>query len=204
MAITLHPGTPADAPAIFKVHYEALSKYHAFYAAFFVNHPRDILKQSTAVMLDDPSTRVLVAVKDDEEVVGFVRWEVHGDVEKETPKSAAMRMLVREKECLGELFEEFGRLEDEKERHYSETFQGRSHFCMSSPTHRVTTLANMPRYQTPNDLSQPSKPTHRHRPLNRSPPRKRQGAVPHGLGVVGRSHGAVSTRGVQGVTGVED
>lgn len=148
MAITLRPGTPADAPAIFKVHYEALSKYHAFYAAFFVNHPREILKQSTVVMLEDPSTRVLVAVNEEDEVVGFVRWEVHGDAENETPESAAkgaMRMLVREKECLKELFEEFGRLEDEKEKHYDETFQGRNHFCMSVFPDRDD-IAYTPRY----------------------------------------------------------
>lgn len=153
MPVTVRQGVLTDAPAISKVHYDALARYHPFYAAFFINHPRDILPQSTAEALQDPKTRFLMAVGDEDEVVGFVRYEVLREAEDEASnKSTASASLFSRKEYLEDLWEEFGTADAEKEVHYSKTFEGRNHYCVST-IYFPFSIANMSRYQTLNGLS---------------------------------------------------
>ncbi|KAH7182526.1 acyl-CoA N-acyltransferase [Fusarium flagelliforme] len=73
-SVTVRPATPADSDAIANIHYQALSSYHEFYAAFFERHPRDLIPLATRNGLQNPAQHFSVA-EEAGGVVGFIRYK---------------------------------------------------------------------------------------------------------------------------------
>lgn len=129
MTITVRPGTASDAPAISRVHHNALLKYHTFYSAFFEMPIQNILPLSNAAALKDPVTRYIVAVCG-EEIVGFVRFEVLDGIAKEEKVGGnSTKRLFTPKNYMKDLWTEFCTHDAEKEFLYSESFQSKKHIC---------------------------------------------------------------------------
>ncbi|KAL7907844.1 acyl-CoA N-acyltransferase [Trichoderma velutinum] len=145
-SVTIRPASPADAPAIADVHYRAQEKYHGFYGAFFVHSPRDILTQATARAVQKPENVYFVAVDEEsKQVVGFVRYAVHGEKkEEEEEEAAAAAAVVSEggaveagpslfgaKEHLKELWEEFDKKQVAMDGCYEKAADGKRHFYVN-------------------------------------------------------------------------
>ncbi|CAM1502764.1 Fc.00g075400.m01.CDS01 [Cosmosporella sp. VM-42] len=133
MTIKIRPAEPSDGTKIAKVHYEALATYHPFYAAFFETHPREILPAATLASLQDSENRFVVAA-DDEEVVGFIRYNVIDGAEKtedegkEDRGGSMPKDLFNTKDYMKDLWAEFNAGNDEKDK-ISKEFESQPHIC---------------------------------------------------------------------------
>jgi hypothetical protein len=141
-SIEIRPATAADAQAIAEIHYRALDTgLHEFYAAFFANHPRDILPRSTASALDDSSQTFLIAVdRSSGEPMGFIRYLLVEEESKEkkpdeTTEAPGVdpppppQSLFAPKEHLKEVWARFNAREDEMEACYMSAAKGQRHNC---------------------------------------------------------------------------
>jgi ribosomal protein S18 acetylase RimI-like enzyme len=140
--IELRPATAGDADAIARIHYYALEEFQEIYIAFWVNHPRDILPESTRKALQDPSQTFLVAADAASgEVLGFVRYyiaeEAGGEVKdvqavgnSDEQGAQSLKALFAPKKHLKELWERFNERDDEMDACQENTLKGCRHICM--------------------------------------------------------------------------
>ncbi|KAF5008503.1 hypothetical protein FDECE_5236 [Fusarium decemcellulare] len=134
-SITIRPGTLADSQAISRVHYEALSTYHDFYAAFLQKHPREIISIGTDRALRDPE--VVVAVAEDVvagEIVGFIRYKAinpNSNANKKLDETQAPPAAAP-KEHLEDLWQRFCAREAEMDACKKEAVDGQRHYEISN------------------------------------------------------------------------
>lgn len=129
--VTIRPATLDDLLAINRVHYAALDKFHDFYGAFLVPHPRDLLPRLNARGMSNPSQVFHVAV-DGDEVVGFVRYQMvdaQGEAENDVKNVEPMAPQVKPKEHVKDLWEKFSERDGEMNGCYQKTSGGRRHAC---------------------------------------------------------------------------
>ncbi|KAF4973899.1 hypothetical protein FZEAL_9125 [Fusarium zealandicum] len=139
-AITLRPATPADSERISQIHQDALETYHEFYAAFFQNHPRELMPLATLRALNDPQFTFWVAELAGE-MAGFVRYRLvvpantnanANVVAAQETQGQPLASIWAPKEHLKELWERFNERSVEMDKCREEAVDGKKHFGISS------------------------------------------------------------------------
>ncbi|KAJ4311278.1 hypothetical protein N0V84_010523 [Fusarium piperis] len=140
-SITLRPATLADSDAISDVHYEALSRYHIFYAAFFQKHPRDIIRIADRGAIQDPGKTVVVA--EEGEIVGFIIYQIanpNSNKSEEDTRDGPALSISEPKEHLRELWGRFNERNAEMDACKEEAVKGQKHYevlqLMVHPSHQ--------------------------------------------------------------------
>lgn len=142
-SIEIRSATTEDAAAIAHVHYEALSPFHEFYAAFFAIHPRDSMPDATISALSNPSQIFLVGMDTSSgEVVGFIRYHlVHEDKEEEKSVSTVPPLFAPKKH-MEELWARVCDREDEMEVCYINASKGKKHACKTHIPYSILGVLN--------------------------------------------------------------
>ncbi|OAA35890.1 Acyl-CoA N-acyltransferase [Beauveria brongniartii RCEF 3172] len=148
--IIIRPGTAADADAISQVHYEALDRFHAFYATFFKKHPRELIPIMTSRAFAEtrrPVQVFYVAEDEDEgDVVGFVRYSIE-EAKTEDDKKGMEEVKGKKeespfacKEALKEVWNAFGEEQAKRDAMLEDAAKGQRHMCiqhlMIRPSHQ--------------------------------------------------------------------
>ncbi|RSL43766.1 hypothetical protein CEP53_011551 [Fusarium sp. AF-6] len=135
-SITLRPATLADSAAISNIHYEALNKYHVFYAAFFQKHPRDIIRIADTGAIQDPGRTVVVAEEEGGgEIVGFIIYQIansNSNKSEEDTRDGPVLSSSEPKEHLRELWNRFNERNVEMDKVKEEAVKGQKHYGMFS------------------------------------------------------------------------
>ena len=135
--ITIRPATLDDLLAINRIHYDALDKFHDFYGAVFALHPRELLPRLNARAMRIPNQIFLVAVEGQDDVAGFLRYQLvdaKGEVEGEgQPHDGgvveSLGALAKPKEHLADLWERFSERDAGMDKCYEKAAGGRRHAC---------------------------------------------------------------------------
>lgn len=133
--ITLRPATLADSDAISSVHYEALDRYHVFYAAFFQKHPREIIRTAAQRAVQDPGRTVVVAeAEGGGEIVGFIIYRIansnsnKSEEEEEDTRQEPAVSILEPKKHLKELWDRFNERNAEMDACREEAVKGQKHY----------------------------------------------------------------------------
>ena len=143
ISISVRRATVADAPAIAKIHYDALDEFHPFYAAFFKTHPKDILSSTIPAAFAKPEQSFQVAVDDTSgAIVGFIRTS---DVAAKEPEPARVDEASKDsdkekqagagsspfgpKEYVKPVWERFSKKDDELDDLRDEVTKGQRFIC---------------------------------------------------------------------------
>lgn len=132
-SITIRPATLAESDAIANIHFEALSYYHEFYAAFFELHPRDLIPIATRRALQNPELHFSVA-EEAGTVVGFVRYKETVSEKKPEPNSNAsndnkpLPPIWTIKEHMKDLWQWFDNRSEEIDASKEKALDGKPHF----------------------------------------------------------------------------
>ncbi|UPK94084.1 hypothetical protein LCI18_005019 [Fusarium solani-melongenae] len=143
-SITLRPATLADSDAISNIHYEALNRYHVFYAAFFQKHPRDIIRIADRGAIQDPGRTVVVAEEEEGgEIVGFIIYQIansNSNKSDEDTRDGPPLPISEPKEHLRELWDRFNERNAEMDKYKEESIKGQKHYevlqLMVHPSHQ--------------------------------------------------------------------
>ena len=146
--ISIRRATVADAPAIAKIHYDALDEFHPFYAAFFKTHPKDILSSTIPAAFAKPEQSFQVAVDEASgAIVGFIRTR---DVATKEPELASVDKASKDsdkeeqvsepspfgpKEYAKPVWERFSKKDDELDDLRDEVTKGQRFICTCTSTH---------------------------------------------------------------------
>lgn len=130
-SLTVRPATPADSDAIANIHYQALSAYHEFYAAFFERHPRDLIPLATRNGLKNPAQRFSVA-EEAGDVVGFIRYKepnsnASGGNDKPQPQPQPPSVWTI-KEHMKDIWQWFDKRGEEIDAAKDKVLEGKDHF----------------------------------------------------------------------------
>ncbi|KAM6518712.1 hypothetical protein FSOLCH5_007473 [Fusarium solani] len=141
-SITLRPATLTDSDAISNIHYEALNRYHVFYAAFFQKHPRDIIRIADRGAIQDPGRTVVVA-EEGGEIVGFIIYQIansNSNKSEEDTRDGPPLSISEPKEHLRELWDRFNERNAEMDKCKEEAIKGQKHYevlqLMVHPSHQ--------------------------------------------------------------------
>ncbi|KAM6519254.1 hypothetical protein FALCPG4_012900 [Fusarium falciforme] len=142
-SITLRPATLADSDAISNIHYEALNRYHVFYAAFFQKHPRDIIRIADRRAIQDPGRTVVVAEVEGGEIVGFIIYQIansNSNKSEDDTRDGPPLPISEPKEHLRELWDRFNERNAEMDKCKEEATKGQKHYevlqLMVHPSHQ--------------------------------------------------------------------
>ncbi|KAI8660292.1 N-acetyltransferase domain-containing protein [Fusarium keratoplasticum] len=130
-SIALRPATLADSDAISNIHYEALNRYHVFYAAFFQKHPRDIIRIADRGAIQDPGRTVVVAEEEGGEIVGFIIYQIansNSNKSDEDTRDGPPLSISEPKEHLKELWDRFNERNAEMDKCKEEAIKGQKHY----------------------------------------------------------------------------
>ncbi|RSL84808.1 hypothetical protein CEP51_003688 [Fusarium floridanum] len=149
-SITLRPATLADSAAISNIHYEALNRYHVFYAAFFQKHPRDIIRIADSGAIQDPGRTVVVAEEEGGgEIVGFIIYQIansNSNKSEEDTRDGPVLSISEPKENLRELWNWFNERNVEMDKVKEEAIKGQKHYevlqLMVHPSHQRSGVGN--------------------------------------------------------------
>ncbi|KAH7258536.1 acyl-CoA N-acyltransferase [Fusarium solani] len=141
-SITLRPATLTDSDAISNIHYEALNRYHVFYAAFFQKHPRDIIRIADRGAIQDPGRTVVVA-EEGGEIVGFIIYQIansNSNKSEEDTRDGPPLSISEPKEHLRELWDRFNERNAEMDKCKEEAIKGQKYYevlqLMVHPSHQ--------------------------------------------------------------------
>lgn len=141
-SITLRPATLTDSDAISNIHYEALNRYHVFYAAFFQKHPRDIIRIADCGAIQDPGRTVVVA-EEGGEIVGFIIYQIansNSNKSEEDTRDGPPLSISEPKEHLRKLWDRFNERNAEMDKCKEEAIKGQKHYevlqLMVHPSHQ--------------------------------------------------------------------
>ncbi|RSL71461.1 hypothetical protein CEP54_001370 [Fusarium duplospermum] len=129
-SITLRPATLTDSTAISNIHYEALNKYHIFYAAFFQKHPCDIIRIADSGAIQDPGRTVVVA-EEGGEIVGFIIYQSansNSNKSEEDTRDGPVLSISEPKENLRELWNRFNERNVEMDAIKEKAIKGQKHY----------------------------------------------------------------------------
>ncbi|RTE74849.1 hypothetical protein BHE90_010711 [Fusarium euwallaceae] len=149
-SITLRPATLADSAAISNIHYEALNRYHVFYAAFFQKHPRDIIRIADSGAIQDPGRTVVVAEEEGGgEIVGFIIYQIansNSNKSEEDTRDGPVLSISEPKEHLRELWDRFNERNVEMDAIKEEAVKGQKYYevlqLMVHPSHQRSGVGN--------------------------------------------------------------
>ncbi|RSM06280.1 hypothetical protein CDV31_009217 [Fusarium ambrosium] len=149
-SITLRPATLADSAAISNIHYEALNRYHVFYAAFFQKHPRDIIRIADSGAIQDPGRTVVVAEEEGGgEIVGFIIYQIansNSNKSEEDTRDGPVLSISEPKEHLRELWDRFNERNVEMDAIKEEAIKGQKYYevlqLMVHPSHQRSGVGN--------------------------------------------------------------
>lgn len=128
--ITIRPATVADASVIARIHYDALDRFHEFYAAFFVRHPSEAQPIATKFGLEQSENLFLVAEDENRSVVGFVRYNMVDPTAGEDKTSGnADPSLWAVKEHTKELWDGLNKRDEEMDACIEKAVDGQRHVC---------------------------------------------------------------------------
>ena len=130
LPISLRPAAEADHAAITDIHYTALDEFHAFYAAFFATHPRELTSKANAKFLKEPTHTFTLAIDGASGApVGFIRYLVVRPADKKEETKSDEPSPYARKPHMEDLWSRLDERSAPMDKCYEDAHKRKPHVC---------------------------------------------------------------------------